>query len=70
MLEVHHTIIMIVKVTIIMMIAMNIMAVRNIVKTIGLAVAVVIIWIIVTVMTLMHINQAGEMVITGVIYVN
>ena len=70
MLGVCHTIIMIVKVTIIMMIAMNIMAVRNIVKTIGLAVAVVIIWIVVTVMTLTHINQAGVMVITGVIYLN
>ena len=53
------------EVTIIMMIAMNIMGVRNIVKTISLAVAVVIIWIIVTVVTLTHINQAGVMVITG-----
>ena len=51
-----------------MMIAMNIMAVNNIVKSIGLAVAVIIIWIVVTVMTLTHINQAGVMVITAVIY--
>ena len=65
MLGVHHAISMIVKATIIMMIAMNINGVRNIVKTIGLQVEVVIIWIVVTVMKLMDINQAGVMIITG-----
>ena len=52
----------------IMIITMNIMKVSNMMKSIGLAVAVIIIWIIVTVMTVTHNKHAGVLVMTAVIY--
>ena len=44
------------------------MKVSNMMESIGLAVAVIIIWIIVTVMTVTHIKQPGVLVMTAVIY--
>ena len=45
------------------------MKVSNMMTSIGLAVAVIITWIIVTVMTVTHIKQPGLVVMTAVTYV-
>ena len=49
-------------------ITMDFMKVSNMMTSIGLAVAVIIIWIVLTVMTVTHMKQPGVVVMTAVIY--